>query len=46
VAAAIDKGNNVIEANEGNNSLIKNLGPASAGVKPKPNHSNLFSNEN
>jgi subtilase family serine protease len=35
VAAAIDKGNKVIEANEGNNRLIKNLGPASAGVKPK-----------
>jgi len=36
VAATIDKGNKVIETNEGNNRLIKNLGPASAGVKPKP----------
>jgi hypothetical protein len=36
VDATIDKGNKVIESNEGNNRLIKNLGPSSAGLKPKP----------
>jgi hypothetical protein len=36
VTATIDKGDKVIETKERNNSITKNLGPASATVKPKP----------
>ena len=36
VTATIDKGDKVIETKEGNNSITKNLGPASTTVKLKP----------